>query len=88
MSEVALTNAYIIENPDGSLYTYNCSVQRNGGRLAVFPSERLVTNVHVNLHHTFQVDVMGSSGHRYNDVTGLRWLGTPPELLRASGLMQ
>ncbi len=88
ISEVALTNAYIIENPDGSLYTYNCRVQRNRDKLVVSPSEPLVTNIHVNLHHTFDVSVIGSHKQYFDQVTGLRWLGAPPETLRESGLME
>jgi len=73
---------------NGSLYTYNCRVQRDKDRLVVFPSERLVTNIHVNLHHVFAVEVRGSSEQHYDHVTGLRWLGTPPETLIKFGLMQ
>lgn len=55
IGETVLTNAFILEKPDGSVEGYNCTVERNGNRLDVRASEKQIVNLHANLKHAFTV---------------------------------
>lgn len=49
IGEALLTNAFIIEHPDGSVSGYNCTVSRHGDTLRVTPAEKQITRLHCNL---------------------------------------
>ena len=61
MGEAMLTNAFIVERPDGSIKAYNCKVQRNGKKLMVTPNEKQMVNLHCNLQQDYQVSFCGKS---------------------------
>ena len=55
-----LTNAFIIEHPDGSVTGYNCTVSRHGDTLRVTPAEKQITRLHCNLSGPWTVVFPGS----------------------------
>lgn len=59
IGETMLTNAFVVERPDGSIVGYNCTATRQGDRITVKASERQITNVHCNLKHAFTVAFNG-----------------------------
>lgn len=62
IGEAFLTNAFIGERPDGSLYAYNCKVTKDGkGGLKVVAAERQIVNLHCNLRKKYNVTFCGKS---------------------------
>ena len=55
IAEAVLCNAFVIERPDGSFGTYNCSLVREGNDLRVTADEPQIRNLHVNLIHPRKV---------------------------------
>ena len=55
IAESMLTNAFIVERPDGSVVGYNCTIEKQGNKLKVKANERQITNLHCNLKHPFTV---------------------------------
>lgn len=55
IGESMLTNAFVVERPDGSIVGYNCTATRQGDKITVKASERQITNLHCNLRHAFAV---------------------------------
>lgn len=55
MGEAVLTNAFLVENPNGSLTGYNCKVSRKGSHITVTPDEDQVTKLHCNLQNGYDV---------------------------------
>ena len=51
LEEIALTNGFVIEKPDGSLETWNCSADNQDGTLLVTPSESVISHIHINLQN-------------------------------------
>jgi hypothetical protein len=50
MGEIALNAAYVVENADGSLETWNCTAQRGApGPITAIPAEAVASRVHFNL---------------------------------------
>ncbi|TKG89236.1 hypothetical protein EYV94_25935 [Puteibacter caeruleilacunae] len=79
MEEVALTNAYIVEQPDGTFNTYNCELINEGGTLTVKANEELVDKLHVNLRNTYNIDFYAKTSASYKEVTGVKWVGLVPD---------
>jgi hypothetical protein len=83
IEEVAIQQAYVVENEDGSFESFNCKLEQKEGKLMVTPYEKLVKNVHVNLKKIHNIVVMKSNETiHYNNITGLKWLGEVPEDIR------
>ncbi len=55
MGEAVLTNAFVIENEDGTVKGYNCSVLNEGEILTVTASEEQIMNLHLNLRKPHKV---------------------------------
>lgn len=55
MSEVMLTNAFLVEQKDGSIKGYNCSVPVSNGKITVHSTEKQICNLHCNFIHPHQV---------------------------------
>ncbi|RHU28105.1 hypothetical protein DXD68_09390 [Parabacteroides sp. TM07-1AC] len=55
IGETVLTNAFIIERPDGSVKGYNCDVKRKGNALEVSSFEKQIVHLHCNLKQACQV---------------------------------
>ncbi|MDO5979842.1 hypothetical protein [Flavivirga spongiicola] len=82
IEEIALTNAYVVENKDGSFETYNCELQvADNGTLNITPTEQMVEHLHVNLRNTYNIKFNGKTPKYHTDVAGLRWVGSTPDLL-------
>lgn len=72
IGEAFLTNAFVGERPDGSLYAYNCKVTRVGkDGLKVTAPERQIVNLHCNLKKAYNVTFSGKS--RYLPEGFLGW---------------
>lgn len=84
LGEIALTSAYVVENADGTLETWNCTAVRDGTTIRVTPAESVVCRVHFNLGKPAAVAVEFSSGRTSGQVSGLTWFGPGgvPEELR------
>lgn len=70
IGESLLTNAFIGERADGTLYAYNCKVKRNGNKLTVQPDESQIVNLHCNLKKSYTVSFRGKSRNIPADYLG------------------
>lgn len=70
MGEAILTNAFVVERPDGSLKTYNCTATRRNGTLKVEADEQQITHLHCNLKKAVTVTFNGKSRHLPELFTG------------------
>lgn len=61
MGESVLTNAFILERPDGTIVGYNCKVKKNGTKLIVTPDEKQITHLHVNIKKPYDIHFLGKS---------------------------
>lgn len=59
IGETMLTNAFIIEQPDGKIKGYNCQVTRQGNQLTVKADEKQITHLHCNLKQPHIVTFQG-----------------------------
>jgi len=57
LEEVALHKAYVAEQADGKLITYNCSAIIKEGEIHITPSESIIDKVHINLKSNYLVIV-------------------------------
>ena len=57
LEEVALHKAYVIEQVDGSLKGFNCSVLKKGNTLVITPNNPRVDSVHLNFKGEQKVEV-------------------------------
>lgn len=55
IGETVLTNAFVVERPDGSFQGYNCQAKRNGNVLEVFSSEKQIVHLHCNLKQAYLI---------------------------------
>jgi hypothetical protein len=74
LEEVALTNAFVVENGDGSIESWNGAAERVGGALRVVPSEGVVSRVHCNTRSPLEVTVEFRDGAVTRVVSGLAWI--------------
>lgn len=72
MGEAVLTNAFIIERPDGAIIGYNCKVKKNGNILSVTPNEKQITRLHCNLKHAYNIEFRGNK--RIGNAGKIEWL--------------
>ena len=76
MAEQFIPNAFVIERPDGSLRTWNCTIKRQGEKLVITPAEKLVTRVHFNLQKRCQVEIAFADKKEYASLEkGMHWIG-------------
>jgi hypothetical protein len=77
LGEIALTSAYVVENADGSLETWNCTAKRSlSGSINVTPAEVVVSRVHFNLKKPSTVQVGFSAGTVNGKLSaGMTWFG-------------
>lgn len=61
IGEAMLTNAFIIERPDGEVTGYNCQVTRQGNKLTVKANEKQIANLHCNTRNACTVSFNGKS---------------------------
>lgn len=61
IDEAMLTNAFIIERPDGEVAGYNCQVTRQGNKLTVKANEKQIANLHCNTRNACTVSFNGKS---------------------------
>lgn len=61
IDEAMLTNAFIIERPDGEVTGYNCQVTRQGNKLTVKANEKQIVNLHCNTRNACTVSFNGKS---------------------------
>ncbi len=75
LDEVALTSAYVVEQENGGIVSWNCTVHQEGGILKIQPSEQVINRIHLNLRGPHQIEA------RFIDndpvivkVTGMKWI--------------
>lgn len=61
IGETVLTNAFVIERPNGEVVGYNCRVSGKGNTLTVKADEKQIVNLHCNLKQPFSVTFGGKS---------------------------
>lgn len=61
IGEAMLTNSFVVERADGTLYGYNCRLSKQGGQWTVTPTERQITNLHCNLRHPQTIKFLGKT---------------------------
>ena len=78
LGEIALTSAYVVENDDGSLETWNCKAAPGPlGTITATPAEPVVTRIHINLKTPREVRVNFTAGPlTARCKTGMQWLGS------------
>ncbi|MDE5759396.1 MAG: hypothetical protein K2I11_00190, partial [Bacteroides sp.] len=59
IGEAMLTNAFIIERPDGEVTGYNCQVTRQGNKLTVKANEKQIVNLHCNTRNACTISFNG-----------------------------
>ena len=76
LGEIALTSAYVVENDDGSLETWNCNAKPGPlGAITVTPAEPVVSRIHFNLKTPREVRVNFTAGPLTAKCnTGMKWL--------------
>lgn len=80
MTEIFVTNAYIIEQADGKIETVNCTVKRNGDTLLVETDNPKIEYIHINLTHAKDIQVVGNP-KIFQNQKGCRWLNGQPHHL-------
>ena len=60
MGEAVLTNAFIVERPDGTIIGYNCKVKKEGNKLMVTANEKQITRLHTNLKNPYTISFRGN----------------------------
>ena len=61
IGETMLTNAFVVERPDGEVIGYNCRVTRQGNKLTVKANEKQIVNLHCNLRKAYSVSFNGKT---------------------------
>lgn len=75
LAEMFIPHAFVIERPDGSLRTWNCSACMENDKLTITPSENHVTRVHFNMKKKHKVNVcFGGSVKTALLKKGMQWL--------------
>ncbi len=61
IGETMLTNAFVVERPDGEVIGYNCRVTRQGNKLTIKANEKQIVNLHCNLRKAYTVSFNGKT---------------------------
>lgn len=61
IGETVLTNAFVVERPDGSLQGYNCEIKKKGDTLEISVPEKQIVHLHGNLKQAVRI-VMKNKG--------------------------
>lgn len=61
IGETMLTNAFVVERPDGEVIGYNCRVTLQGNKLTVKANEKQIVNLHCNLRKAYTVSFNGKT---------------------------
>ena len=88
MEEIILTNAYVVEQADGSFNTYNCELIKKGKQLTVKSKDLLVDKLHVNLKNIYDVKFQSKTTESFNGISGLRWVGAMPDDIKEYEIME
>ena len=59
IEESVLSNAFIVERPDGSFGCYNCQIEKNGKKLKIISDEKQIRKLHVNVFSRLDIDFDG-----------------------------
>lgn len=55
IGETVLTNAFVVERPDGSLQGYNCEMKKKGNRVEISVPEKQIVHLHGNLKRAARI---------------------------------
>lgn len=76
LSEQFISNSFIIERPDGTIRSWNCRIKNVDNKIIIFPSDDLVSRIHVNLQKSHEVIVrFRNKGYIYKLNKGMKWVG-------------
>jgi hypothetical protein len=77
LGQIALTCAYVVQNADGSLETWNCQARRDfWGTIVVTPAEAVVSRIHFNLKKPAKAQVVFDSKKLDAKLpAGMTWFG-------------
>ncbi len=70
IGETVLTNAFIVEQADGTISGYNCRIKQLSDGIQVIPNEKQITNLHCNLKKANEVSFSGKTKKIQNDYLG------------------
>jgi hypothetical protein len=75
LEEIALTKAYIAEDADGGLISYNCTASKNGNTINIEPGESMIEKIHFNLAKNYSILVQtGDEAIEKEVEKGLTWV--------------
>jgi len=75
LDEVALSKAYLAEDEDGNLITYNCKAKKDGSKIIIEPSENLVDKLHVNLYKDNEITIIFANRTLVRKIgKGMTWI--------------
>ena len=68
LGEVLLTSAYVHEQPDGTVVTHNCSIDKTDANWVIKPAENCIDGVHVNLRSKRALEVTFSPSSEVQNI--------------------
>ena len=75
IGEAALTQAFVVVRPDGTVAAYNCDVVHRGKKnLLVVPSEPQIRAVHFNVPYPMEASVEFASGVVKATAEPMQWI--------------
>jgi hypothetical protein len=76
LEETTLTNAFVVEQKDGSLRAYNCKIKTTGNTIEVTPDEDVVSKVHFNVKKSLKATIHFSDKDVNAEITGgeMKWV--------------
>ena len=76
LEETALTNAFVIEQSNGSLKGYNCKIKTKGQTIEITPNEEIVCNLHINIKKSYRVRIHFRNKDVNEEIKGgeMKWI--------------
>lgn len=76
LEETVLSNAFIVEQTDGNIKGYNCSIKSSGNKIEITPYENVIDKVHFNVKRSLMATIHFSKKDIKTTVTGgeMKWV--------------
>ena len=76
LEETALTNAFVVEQKDGSFRAYNCKIKTTSNNIEVTPNEEVVSKVHFNVKKNLKVKIHFKNNEVISEIKNgeLKWI--------------
>ncbi len=77
LEETALTNAFVVEQKDGSLRGYNCTIKSAGQTIEISPNEEVVSKVNINIKKNSKIQIHFKNKVVTDEVKSgeMKWIG-------------